>query len=164
MAIEMLFLSMLLALPCAASCVAVQSLPPVDFADTEVSTNIPLAVDLGGISRIEFVLSLGDSPTNSVEVSIGADADGDGFLSVWEVSHTFGYDCGAWFQRDAARNGELVMTGERQEGRTEKTFVLKKRKLDEAWNLVRVTRRGGGEVGELTIVNGYRKGFVLDVR
>lgn len=48
--------------------------------------------------------------------------------------------------------------------RTEKTFVLKKRKLDEAWNLVKVTRRGVGEVCELTTVEGKKPGAALIVR
>ena len=35
------------------------------------------------------------------------------------------------------------------------------RKLDEAWNLVKVTRRGVGEVCELTTVEGAKPGAAL---
>ena len=48
----------------------VPSLPPCEFADTEVSTNIPVAVSLESTSRLEFSLSLDASPTNAVEVEV----------------------------------------------------------------------------------------------
>ena len=48
----------------------VPSLPPCEFADTEVSTNIPVAVNLESTSRLEFSLSLDASPTNAVRIGI----------------------------------------------------------------------------------------------
>lgn len=48
----------------------VPSLPPCEFADTEVSTNIPVAVSLKSTSRLAFSLSLDASPTNAVEVEV----------------------------------------------------------------------------------------------
>ena len=41
-------------------------------------------------------------------MSIGADANGDGVLSLDEADQTFGYNCGTWFQRDAVGDGEKV--------------------------------------------------------
>ena len=165
-------------LPSVAFCALVEPLPGPEFADTEVSTNIPFEVSFDAMSRIEFSLSLDASPTNNVEVSIGTDADGDGNLSVWEAAHTFGFDCGRWFQRDAdeehgrtgvppvqdwpAQNGQDARSP--NERRFSRNFLLKKRQLDEAWNLVKVTRRGRGDIGEITFVNGYRPGCVLEVR
>ena len=152
-------------LPAVAFGALVEPLPAPEFADTEVSTNLPFSVSFDAMSRIEFSLSLDASPTNNVEVSIGTDADGDGNLSVWEAAHTFGFDCGRWFQRDAERDEVKVAgEGEQRKSRIEKTFLLKKSKLDEAWNLVKVTRRGRGDIGEITFVNGYRPGCVLEVR
>ena len=157
-------------LPCAAFCVVVPTLPFPEYADTEVSTNIPFVVDIGTISRIEFSLSLDASPTNSVEVAIGTDSDGDGNLSVWEASHTFGYDCGRWFRRFAEDDSETVETDNHGQtvlvisGHEERTFFLKKRRLDESWTLVKVTRRGSGDVGEVVMVEGKRPGFALEVR
>ena len=148
----------------------VESLPQSEFADTEVSTNIPFEVCFDAMSRIEFSLSLNASPTNNVEVSIGTDADGDGNLSVWEAAHTFGFDCGRWFKRSVEDDSEAVeadnfgQTVFVTSGRAERCFLLKKRQLDEAWNLVKVTRRGRGDIGEITFVNGYRPGCVLEVR
>ncbi len=36
----------------------ISQLPPSEFADTEVSTNIPFAVSLETMSRVEFTLGL----------------------------------------------------------------------------------------------------------
>ena len=141
----------------------VPSLPPCEFADTEVSTNIPVAVSLESTSRLEFSLSLDASPTNAVEVSVGTDANDDGCLSLDETDYAVGYRCGKWFQRDAAGNSETE-TDAPQEGRLERTFILRKRKLDPVWNLVKVVRRGAGEVCELTKVEGKKPGFALEVR
>ena len=44
------------------------------------------------------------------------------------------------------------------------TFILKMRKLDAAWNLVKVTRRGCGAVCELVKAEGRKPGLVLEVR
>ena len=46
----------------------------------------------------------------------------------------------------------------------ERLFVLKKRKLDPAWNLVKVTRRGVTEIGEVVVVDGKQSGFGVMVR
>ena len=49
----------LLLLPSTAFGVAVGPLPAPEYADTEVSTNIPFAVSLETMSRIEFALTFG---------------------------------------------------------------------------------------------------------
>ena len=155
-------------LPVAAFGIAVEMLPQSEYADTEVSTNIPFVVRFAAMSRMNFSISLDASPSNCVEVSIGTDANGDGVLSLDETDQTFGYNCGMWFQRDAV--GEMFDCSEcsivRLDGteRAEKTFVLKKRKLDEAWNLSKVTRRGKAEVCELATVVGAKPGAALIVR
>ena len=154
-----------LVLPLGAFGVSVEPLPQSQFADTEVSTNIPFAVSFAAMSRIEFSLSLDASPSNCVEVSIGSDVNGDGVLSLDETDQAFGYNCGSWFQRDAIGDEvKVIGEGEQWNARIEKTFVLKKRKLDEAWNLVKVTRRGVGEVCELTTVEGAEPGAALIIR
>ena len=48
--------------------------------------------------------------------------------------------------------------------RRERLFVLKKRKLDPGWNLVKVTRRGVAEIGEVVVVDGKQPGFGVMVR
>ena len=165
----MKLLAMILSLPMAAFAVTVEPLPQSEFADTEVSTNIAFAVERPAMTRIEFTVSLDATPTNNVEVAIGTDANGDGSLAVEESAYVFGYDCGTWFARSAGLEGfgslECLESLEGLGGgRVEKTFVLKRRQLDTAWNLVKVTRRGCGAVCELVEAKGRKPGLKLEVR
>ena len=159
----MKLLAMIPLLPMAAFAVTVEPLPQSEFADTEVSTNIAFAVERPAMTRIEFTVSLDATPTNNVEVAIGTDANSDGNLAVEEAAYVFGYDCGAWFARSAGLEGLGSLEG-LGGGRVEKTFVLKRRQLDTAWNLVKVTRRGCGSACELVEAKGRKPGFKLEVR
>ena len=143
--------------------VTVSALPQSEYADTEVSTNIAFVVERPAMTRIEFTVALDATPTNNVEVAIGTDANSDGNLAVEEAAYVFGYDCGAWFARSAGLEGLGSLEG-LGGGRVEKTFVLKKRQLDTAWNLVKVTRRGWGSTCELVEAKGRKPGFKLEVR
>ena len=143
--------------------VTVSALPQSEYADTEVSTNIAFAVERPAMTRIEFSVALDATPTNNVEVAIGTDTNSDGNLAVEEAAYVFGYDCGAWFARSAGLEGLGSLEG-LGGGRVEKTFVLKRRQLDTAWNLVKVTRRGCGSACELVEAKGRKPGFKLEVR
>ena len=143
--------------------VTIPGLPQSAFADTEVSTNIVFVVERPAMTRIEFTVALDATPTNNVEVAIGTDENGDGNLSVEESAYAFGYDCGTWFARSAGLEGLGSLEG-LGGGRVEKTFVLKRRQLDTAWNLVKVTRRGCGAACELVEAKGRKPGFKLEVR
>ena len=159
----MKLLAMIPLLPMAAFAVTVEPLPQSEFADTEVSTNIAFAVERPAMTRIEFTVSLDATPTNNVEVAIGTDANGDGSLAVEASAYVFGYDCGTWVARSAGLEclGSLEGLGG---GRVEKTFVLKRRQLDTAWNLVKVTRRGCVSACELVEAKGRKPGLKLEVR
>ena len=157
---------MLAILPVTAFGVTVESLPQSEYADTEVSTNIPFEVCFDSMSRIDFSISLDASPSNCVEAAIGSDTDNDGNLSLEETDYTVGYRCGKWFQRDAVGDEEKVEV-ERVGGgeqRSSHAFLLRKRELDVAWNLVKVTRRGVAEIGEVVLVEGKKPGAALIVR
>ena len=143
--------------------VTIPGLPQSAFADTEVSTNIAFVVERPAMTRIEFTVALDATPTNDVEVAIGTDANSDGNLAVEEAAYVFGYDCGAWFARSAGLEGLGSLEG-LGGGRVEKTFVLKRRQLDTAWNLVKVTRRGCVSACELVEAKGRKPGFKLEVR
>ena len=143
--------------------VTVSALPQSEYADTEVSTNIAFAVERPAMTRIEFTVALDATPTNNVEVAIGTDTNSDGNLAVEEAAYVFGYDCGAWFARSAGLEGLGSLEG-LGGGRVEKTFVLKRRQLDTAWNLVKVTRRGCGSTCELVEAKGRKPGLKLEVR
>ena len=146
----------------------VARLPAYAFADTEVSTNFAFVVERPEMTQIEFAVALDASPTNCVEVAIGTDADGDGNLSPEEAEHAFGYDCGAWFCRDAdGRERESPVDAvdlAQPTSRLSHVFFLNRRQLDAAWNLVKVTRRGCGDVCELVSVRGRKPGFRLLIR
>ena len=164
--LQVKLLMALMVLPLAACAVTVEPMPPCAYADTEVSTNIAFVVDRARMTRIEFSVALDATPTNNVEVAIGTDANGDGNLAPEEAAYVFGYDCGRWFTRvgelfDCSDCSIVRLNGE---GRVERSFVLKMRKLDTAWNLVKVTRRGCGEACELVTVDGRKPGFKLEVR
>ena len=156
-------LSALLVFPLSALGVAVQQLPFDAAALSEASTNIPFAVNFETMSRIEFTLVLDASPTNCIEVAIGTDANGDGVLGLDEDDRAFGFDCGRWFGCAAAADSQTDEDAPTA-GQTERTFVLKRPKMDEAWNLVRVTRRGVGGVDEVALVEGKRPGVALEIR
>ena len=149
--------------PMSVFAVTTSNLPSAEFADTEVSTNIAFAVERPAMTRIEFSVALDATLTNNVEVAVGTDANVDGTLSVEESAYAFGYDCGTRFARRAGVAGLGSWAG-LGGGRVERTLVLKRRQLDTAWNLVKVTRRGCGAVCELVEANGRKPGFKLEAR
>ena len=69
-------------------------LPPSEWADTEVCTN--LLFDAGAATDNKFTLSitLSAATNNNVEVAFGIDADGDGALALEEAELSVGWDCG----------------------------------------------------------------------
>jgi len=111
-------------------------------------------------------VSLVATPTNALEISVGTDADNDGNLSVGEAAYTFGFDCGSWFERDAAAEAVSVLPQPACDSpaRVERVFLLKRRKLKADWNLVKVTRRGTGEIGEFAEVKGNYLGLAVFLR
>ena len=140
----------------------ISQLPPSEYADTEVATNIPFAVSLPMMSRLEFTLTLDTSPTNVVEVLAGADEDGGGRLSMTESAWAFGYNCGRLFTRNAEEDritDELTP----QTGRIRRMFLLRKSRLDVDWNLVKVVRSGVRLIGEVAIAEGTKPGFVPEI-
>ena len=159
----MRLLAVMMLIPVVARGVTVELLPLSAYADTEVSTNMPFVVSFDSMSRLEFTLSLDVSLTNSAEASVGTDADGDGNLSLDETDYTVGCRCGVWFRRDAVADEEVEIVGGGGQ-RRKRLFVLKKRKLVSDWNLVKVTRRGVAEIGEVVLVEGSRPGFAVEVR
>ena len=69
------------------------------YADTEISTNVQIAVWEKDLKRFEFNLAFLATPSNNVQVSFGMDEDGDGRLSAHEERLVMGWDCGEWFAR-----------------------------------------------------------------
>ncbi len=89
--------SLLAAASRSAETVAVPRLPPPVFADTEVSTNMPLREWKRGNGVFTTTLTAPMTSTNNVELAFGLDADGDNGLSYQETAFIVGWDCGDWF-------------------------------------------------------------------
>ena len=136
--------------------VVVPSLPEAVAPDAEVCTNLVLNVDVTRLRTLTIAVAFDSCETNEVLVAIGADADGDGDLSVDEAAIVFGCDCGAWYRADL-RTGEI-------ETATTNALVIGKREFDPAWNLVKVVRRGFGEIGETLSVDVERVRFDIRIR
>ena len=140
--------------------VEVPALPGAEFADTEVSTNVSLAVGAARNRRLVFSVELQASPSNNVEVAVGCDADADGRLSLAESALVVGYDCGEWFVRSAAKNdAEVVPVSD--SGNFRRIYELRSRRVDPSWNLVKVTRRCLGVTNESIAVEPAESGFTL---
>ena len=170
-----------------ASPVVVPSLPPSDFADTEIVTNVPFSA--GGAHDREFILSiaLAASASNDVEVALGVDADANGMLDRTEVDLVVGWDCDGWFYRDRMAGTEsresrepgnrrlewrLALSPEgtpfRLDAKDGRTAVLSGTTsagmFNPRWNLLRVTVRGPDPAASQVRVQVPSAGLSLRVR
>ena len=75
--------------------VNVPSMPVSPFADTEVSTNIP--INKADISYSDLNFRFGGTPTNNLELAFGTDANTNGVLGAEEVGARFGWRAGRYF-------------------------------------------------------------------
>ena len=147
--------------PFAARTTTVLPLEASDFADAEAVTNIALVVDHSRLDSIRFVVELDGSATNGVEVAVGADSNQDGVLAQEEAGVAFGYDCGEWFMRGGDAAAAVCCA---EDGRIMREFVFRKRAFSPEWNIVRVARRGLGDVAECVSFTEERQRFMLFVR
>jgi hypothetical protein len=108
-------------------------------------------------------VSLDSCVTNEVLVALGADADNDGVLSMDESDIVFGCDCGVWYRTDL-RTGSASTEGSDPPVEATSAVVIGKREFDPAWNLVKVVRRGLGEIGETVEVGEERVRFDIRIR
>ena len=136
--------------------VVVPSLPETVTPDAEVCTNIALNVNAARLQSLTISVSFDACETNEVLVALGADADGDGDLSIDEADVVFGCDCGAWYRADL-RTGAV-------ETATTNALVIGKGQFVPAWNRLKVVRRGLGEIGETVEKDEERVRFDIRVR
>lgn len=80
--------------------VEVGGLPAWEFADTEVSTNVPFAFPQANVKHLLLSLELAGTPSNNVEVAFGRDTNTNGVLEVGETGFEIGWDCGRWRMRE----------------------------------------------------------------
>ena len=141
----------------------VPSLPEAATPDAEVCTNIALNVDATRLQTLTFSVGFDACETNEVLVTIGADGDNDGDLSLDEAAVVVGCDCGEWYRTDL-RTGTASTEGSDPSVEATNAVVIGKREFDPAWNLVKVVRRGLGEIGETVTVDEERVRFDIRIR
>ena len=143
--------------------VVVPSLPEAATPDAEVCTNITLNVDAARLQTLTFSVVFDSCETNEVLVAIGADGDNDGDLSVDEAAIVFGCDCGEWYRTDL-HTGTASTEGSDPSVEATNAVVIGKREFDPVWNLVKIVRRGLGEVGETVTADEERVRFDIRIR
>ena len=79
---------------CAAKVCEWPQLPGGTLPDTEITTNIPLRVNVERLDVFSLRLQVVDTNASEVLVAFGHDIDESGDLSVEEASFVFGVDCG----------------------------------------------------------------------
>ena len=79
-----------------------------DPCSTEASTNVVFRAGEDVMKALALSIGCEATPSNSVQVSFGRDADGDGVLQVDEAALTVGWRCGAWFVRDELSGEETA--------------------------------------------------------
>ena len=80
--------------------VEVGGLPAWEFADTEVSTNVPFALPEKDARHLLLALELAGTPSNNVQAAFGRDANTNGVLEAEETGLELGWDCGKWKVRE----------------------------------------------------------------
>ena len=85
--------------------VSVPTMPVSPFADTEVSTNIP--INKADISYSDLNFRFDGTPTNNLELAFGTDVNTNGVLDAEEVGARFGWRAGRYFIENA-QTGELL--------------------------------------------------------
>jgi hypothetical protein len=143
--------------------VVVPSLPEAATPDAEVCTNIALNVDATRLQTLTLSVAFDSCETNEVLVAIGTDGDNDGDLSFDEAAIVFGCDCGEWYRTDL-RTGTASTEGSDPPVEATNAVVIGKREFDPVWNLVKIVRRGLGEIGETVEVGEERVRFDIRIR
>ena len=141
---------------------AAPNLPSGELPNTEVATNLVLRIDAAKTERLVFTIEADNSPSNSLSVAVGRDANGDGDLSLEEADVVFGFDCGEWFE---ARTANGVVASEAvQGGRISRDVAFHDKAIFGEWNLAKVVKRGLGEIDERVVSDIRRTHFSLTFR
>ena len=141
---------------------AAPHLPIGGLPNTEVATNLVLRIDVAKTERLVFTIEADNSPSNSLSVAVGRDANGDGDLSLEEADVVFGFDCGEWFEARTA-NG-VVASEVVQGGRISRDVAFHDKAIFGEWNLAKVVKRGLGEIDERVVSDIRRTHFSLIFR
>ncbi len=121
-----------------------------EFADSEVTTNIPVNVFRSDVRGLDVSVELCATPSNDVQVAFGRDADGDGVLAPEETDLVLGWDCGRWFAEEAAAGARIFAEDEAPAAGNR--FLRWRAELDVAGGVSRlaVTNTSGAAFAELS--------------
>ena len=155
------------------------------FDDTETSTNVVFDTGSSDVREFRLLVELNADVSNTVQIAFGVDADENCVLEWEETDSLLGWRCGGWFYRDKSSDNaeyvavdggtrtldwKLTLDSNRKakrliasDDRQSLDFVVASGMFNPAWNLVRITTRGGETVetisGEL-----LRPGLTVKVR
>ena len=149
------------------------TLPSVEHADVEATTNVSFTAWQENAGRFTFSLTCRTTLTNNVQAAFGTDVDNDGILSLEECDLVVGWDCGAWFVQngfDGERVESVVGAGDEQSlvwtaNLSPRTGVSRRVNAtvdgtavfggadarmfyNKTWNMLRLTGRGLADSGE----------------
>ena len=159
-------------------------LAPSPFADTEVSTNVTCNLNLPSLKMYRLALGLVATPSNEVEVVIGADADRDRRLSFDEQGVVLACDGGEWIlggmrnevwgmsEAVSEEGWRFVAGGPDTNGVVWAHVEVDVRRhksnppwmYSETWDLVEVTRRGVDDPQERIVFGTKTSGTLLILR
>ena len=172
--------------------VHVQEMPVSPFADTKVSTNVP--INRADISYADLKFCFAGTPTNDLELAFGTDVNTNGVLEAEEVESRFGWRGGRYFientltgdmfDGDALNSSQSFSVDLHLEVRYSSQQV---RKVEVSgvnaadfgalatnvppawiwrreWNLMRATRRGTEPPSDWIEYSASHRGFALRLR
>ena len=185
---------LLACLPLVAFGVTVESLPPPQFIDTEVSATHRLEQPTFGLRGLDFRLDFNGTSSNNVEVAFGRDGNEDGSLAPHETDVIVGWECGRYFI-ERFRTGERIEEANvgtndharslawhydvRKGGKVLKAFTASNEVcaafasvttntpawlFDRNWNLMRLTARGVDVQGERFEVDVRSSGLLIHLK
>ena len=184
----------ILLFPAVAFGVTIESLPPPQFIDTEVSATHQLEQPTFGLRGLDFRLDFNGTPSNNVEVAFGRDLDANGSLAPHETDVIIGWECGRYFI-ERFRTGERIEEANvgtndvarslawhydvRKSGKVLKAFTASNEVCvafasvstntpawlyDRNWNLMQLTARGVDVQGERFEVDVRSSGFLIHLK
>ena len=118
-------------------------LPEGFLPNSENSTNIPFQIDIDRIDCIMFDIELDSSPSNCLLIVLG-EAVGDE-LTLEDADIAWGYDCGEWVFYET-ETGMVRHDDPDGTPRASNSLAIPRRRIRPEWNMLRVVKRGVGDM------------------
>ena len=147
-------------------------LAPSQCADTESTTNKAWNLNLPSLKQWWMSVALVGTPSNNLEVVLGHDWDGDGWLSLDERALWLAWDCGEWIAEGLGGTFEPVTGGPDTNGVVWAHIEVDVRRhranpawmYSETWDLIQVTQRGVDDPQERVSFGTKTSGTLLFIR